>query len=334
MRSAVSFGVRLAVFAGVMVLLLVGVFQTIARPVRGDTDTFAAEFTDANGLKTGDDVRMYGVGVGKVKGLSLNGNHARVTFTLQRERPMFSNSTLAVRYQNLTGQRYVDIQQPPDPERRLSPSDLIGTEHTVPAFDVTTVFNGLQPVLREMTPGDLNQFATSMLAVIEGNGTGMGPALDAIDKLSKYTTDRQSVITTLVRNLGQVSDRLGGKSGNAIALLTQLTTLVEGVQQNVDGLVDFSLTLGPLIDPAYDLIQTLGLPSDTSDPDTLLRNVFPDPADAVAVLNRLPAVIQTMTALLQRNGRGVNPGCSRGNAEAPEPLKVLIEGQRIALCKE
>ena len=37
-------------------------------------------------------------------------------------------------------------------------------------------------------PWATRPFGNSLLAVLQGDGTGIGPALDAIDKLSEYTT--------------------------------------------------------------------------------------------------------------------------------------------------
>ncbi|QLY28858.1 MCE family protein [Nocardia huaxiensis] len=324
---------RLGAFAGAMIVLLILVFHVIERPMEGETDSYTAEFTDANGLKAGDDVRVFGVRVGKVGDVRLAGSLASVRFSVGREHRVFDNSTLAIRYQNLSGQRYLDIQQPDQPGNRRAPGQIIGVDHTVPAFDITTVFNGLEPVLAQLTPADLNQFATSMLAVIEGSGTGMGPALEAIEKLSGYVTDRQIVIATLVRNLGTVSEHLGGKSGNAVQLLTQLTAIFVNLTQKVGGLIEFSQKIPPILMPAENLLATVGLtPGTNPDLEILLRGAFPDPNETVATLNRLPAVLQQLGAAIPTSAPGVQTACSNGNAQAPQPLQLLIAGQRISLC--
>lgn len=332
--SARSLLLRLGAFAAAMIVLLIVVFQVIERPMAGDTDTYTAEFTDANGLKAGDDVRLYGVRVGKVGGIGLTGSRASVRFSLGREHQVFDNTTFAIRYQNLSGQRYLAIQQPDHPGNRSTPGQVIGVENTVPSFDITTVFNGLEPVLAQLTPADLNQFATSMLAVIEGSGAGMGPALDAIEKLSGYVSDRQTVISTLIRNLGTVSDHLGGKSGNAVQLLTQLTAVFVNLTQKVGGLIEFSQRIPPVLVPVEDLLATLGFtPGTNPDLDNLLRSAFPDPNETVATLGRLPAVLQQLGAAVPTTVPGLQPACSHGNAKAPQPLQLLIAGQRISLCK-
>lgn len=334
MRSPLSLLVRLGIFAAVMILLLFGVFETIERPVGGHTDTYTAMFTDANGLRAGNDVRVYGVRVGKVRGVDLDGTNARVRFTLEHPNRIFTNSKLAIKYQNLTGQRYLDVQQPDKPAGQQDPKNAIDTDHTIPSFDITTLFNGLQPVLATLTPADLNQFATSLLAVVQGDGSQVGAALDAIQKLTDhYTKDRQAVISTLVHNLAQVADQLGGTSGNAVSLLTSLTAIFQNLQQKAVGLVDYMLTIPPVIEPARQLLDTVGLNKDPNpDLDKLLRTAFPDPHQIVDVLNRVPGVLQTLSAMVPATVNGVALGCSHGAATAPRPLGVLIAGQRISLC--
>ncbi|WP_067824632.1 MlaD family protein [Nocardia inohanensis] len=330
MKSIPALLTRIALFATVMLLLLYGTFQALQRPV-DDTRTYTALFTDANGLRSGNDVRLFGVRVGKVLGISLSGDRARVRFTARTDLTMFANNTLAIRYQSLTGQRYLDIQQAEAPAGSVDPAQTIGVEHTVPAFDITTLFNGLQPVLAELTPADLNQFATSLLGVIEGDGTGLGPALDAIEQLSRYTTDRQALLSTLIRNMSAVAETIGGRSGNAMVMMTRLTDLFSTLQERIDGLIDFSVTIPPVLDPATRLLRTLGFTGDPNpDVDNLIRAAIPDSAQAAATLRQVPALLQSLTAAIPAAGTG--PACSHGEAAAPAPLRVLIGGQRIALC--
>ncbi|UFS98543.1 MlaD family protein [Nocardia huaxiensis] len=333
MKSTAGLLLRLGVFAATMVTLLAVVHQAIQRPLGERADTYSAVFTDANGLHSGDDVRLFGVRVGEVSDLSIHGTAARVKFTVAREYSLYDNTMLAIRYQNLTGKRYLDIQPAPTAANRIAAGATIGSDHTVPSFDITTLFKGLQPVLAELTPADLNQFATSMLGVIEGDGTGLGPALDAIEKIGQHVTDRQTVISTLVRNLALIADQLGGSSGNAMKALSRLTDLFVTLQEKLGGLVDFSLTIPPVLTPAIGLLRAIGLTGDPNpDLDSALRTAFPDPKQALDVLNRLPGLLQSLTALIPTPGSNVDLTCSKGAASAPQPLQMLIGGQRITLC--
>ncbi|MEV0294650.1 MlaD family protein [Nocardia sp. NPDC050710] len=325
---------RLLLFAGVMVVVLALVLTAITRPVAGDTEAHDALFTDANGLKVGDDVRMYGVQVGKVEGIALDGVTAKVRLTVTTSTPIYDNSTLAIRYQNLTGQRYIDLQQQPNPGIRLAAGAAVGAEMTIPSFDVTSLFNGLKPVLATMSPESVNQFTESMLAVIEGDGSGLGPAMAAIDQLSKYVGDRQQVIAALVRNMSDLSDRVGGRVHYLVPLLARLSDIFQSLQANIGGLAQFAMTAPSVLGPLDRLLGTLGLSQDSgADTDGLIRQLFPNPQEAVEVFGRLPGLLDSVDNALPRTAAGWKPECSKGAAEVPAPVRVLIAGQRVAICQ-
>ncbi|HLS76728.1 MAG TPA: MlaD family protein [Nocardia sp.] len=325
---------RVAAAVLVTAVALVGVFQLVRRPVDGPTVGYTALFTDANGLRVGDDVRMYGVQVGKVRELTLDGGLARARFTVQRDRPVFADSVIAVKYQNLTGFRYLEIVQPEQPSALREPGTVFDTTRTVPAFDITTLFNGLQPVLAQLSPGEINHFTESILAVLHGDGSGIAPALDAIERLSRFASDRQAVISVLVANLARTAELLGGNSGDAVQMLTNLTNLFTSIADKLPGLVEFSLHIPPVIQPVRAMLATLGVTGEPGrDLDLLLRQAFPDPATAVAVFDRLPGLVQSIAAVVPATGPQAEPTCTHGASAAPAPLAILFAGQEVVLCR-
>ncbi|MET9214634.1 MULTISPECIES: MlaD family protein [unclassified Nocardia] len=323
---------RLILFAAAMAGVLVVVITAIQRPIDGETRSYRAMFTDANGLKAGDDIRMRGVAVGKVREVGLAGAQASVALAVRADAAIFDNSVLAIRYQNMTGQRYVDIQQPAQPGARLAPGTVVGTTHTVPSFDVTELFNGLQPVLATLSPEAFNKFAESMVAVIEGDESGLGSALDAVGALGSYVTNRQQVISTLVGNLAAISDRLGGRSQGLVSMFRNLADVYDSLQVNMNGLLDFALTAPPVLYPLDSLLATAGLTvGDNPDVNEIVRRAFPDPQEAVDTLGRLPAALAALSAAVP-NAAGPGALCSKGDADVPPVLRVLLDGQPVQVC--
>ncbi|GGK69789.1 MlaD family protein [Nocardia camponoti] len=322
---------RLGVFALVMLALLGLVFTLIKRPVAGETQAHDAIFTDANGLKVGNDVRMFGVQVGKVEKISLEGDKAKVALTVKTDTPIYDNSKLAIRYQNLTGQRYIDLQQQPNPGKVMPAGARIGANMTVPSFDVTSLFSGLKPVLATLSPEAINQFTANMLAVIEGDGNGIGPALKSIDELVKYADNRQEIISTLIANLSTLSERHGGRVGYLVPLLARLTDIFEAMQRNIDGVVKFAMTAPSVLAPVDHLLASLGLTS-ANDADALIKSLFPDPNEAVDVLGKLPGLLTSVDATMSRDFADFTPHCTNGAATVPAPLRVLMAGQEVTVC--
>jgi phospholipid/cholesterol/gamma-HCH transport system substrate-binding protein len=269
------------------------------------------------------------VPVGKVEQITLDGGKARVEFVVQRSRPVYDTSTLAIRYQSLTGQRYIEIRQPDQPGKPVAANAIIDTDHTIPSFDITQLFNGLQPVLREFSPGALNKFTENALAVIQGDGSGIGPTLDSIQQLSRYVTDRQAVISTIMGNLAAISGELGGRSPHLVTLLRGLADVLTAFQGKLDQLFDFAAIAPSTMGPLNSLMATLGFTEGTN-PD--LRRLFPDPQASVDLLGKLPGLLQSLAAAIPSTGP-VDFTCAKGDAEVPGVLEALIAGQRIAICR-
>ncbi|TLF94956.1 MCE family protein [Nocardia cyriacigeorgica] len=324
--------VRFGVFAAVILVMLVGIVAAIQRPVAGGARSFDALFTDVSGLRKGSDVRMYGVAVGKVSDIDLEGSNARVRFSVQNDRPVYDTSRLAIRYQNLTGQRYIDIQQPDRAGSPAKAGSVIGLEHTSGSFDITTLFNGMEPVLREFSPEAVNQLAVNARAVLEGDGSRIGATLDAVGVLSAYVTDRQAVISTLLHNFSQIAEQIGGKSPEAGILIDGISTVFVNLQTQFDGLMDAVDVAPPILGAFNNLLAALGFTRpDNPDLDADLRLLFPDPQAALDTLGRLPAFLQSLvTAIPARTGFDLT--CSHGQAQLPAVADILISGQRITVC--
>ncbi|MDO3650667.1 MlaD family protein [Nocardia mangyaensis] len=333
MTSSRGVLVRVTVFVALIAVLFAGIVIAIKRPIAGPTVGYHAEFTDVSGLRVGDDVRMYGVAVGKVTGIDLVGSRAEVDFTVQKDHPPMRSSVLAIRYQNLAGQRYVDIKQPDRAGPELPAGATVGVDQTIGSFDITALFNGMEPVLAEFSPDSLNRFLRSAIAVIEGDGGAVGETLDAIQQLSAYVSDRQAVISVLLRNFQLLAEQLGGKSPETATLIKGIADVFVNLQKQFVGLMDF-VTNGPsVLGPLNNLLAALGFTEpDNPDLQNDLRLLFPDPQATADLLNQLPGLLQSLAALVPAPGNHIDPICRKGTAEVPEPIQVLIAGQRIALC--
>ena len=98
---------RLAISGAVAVVLLILLLSGISQPVKAQTRTYNARFTDISGLHGGADVRVRGVLAGRVLTTALQRQHgqsvASVEFTLDKKYGVVANTRIAVKYQTLTG---------------------------------------------------------------------------------------------------------------------------------------------------------------------------------------------------------------------------------------
>ncbi|MEV5651943.1 MlaD family protein [Nocardia sp. NPDC052254] len=323
---------KLGVAAVAAVVLFSIILSAIKNPVRGDTRTFAAEFTDVSGLHVNGDIRTKGVRVGKISDITLtrrNGTSiAEVRFSLERPYRLTDNTVLAVKYQNLTGIRYVDLQAPAQPGR---PVDRLGTDRTKPSFDITGLFNGLQPVLNTMSTDEINAFMQNAITLLQGDGSGLAPMLDSVQKLTDLAHDREQVISTLVTNLSRISDSMGGRSPQVMEFLKSLSF---PIAKAMTVLSEFPKTakFGPeFLTPVHRLITELGLSRDV-DVDQLLTRAFASLPQAADALRLLPVAFAGLQ-LPQTTAAPAAMNCTNGIAELPTEVEVLLNGSEVVVCK-
>lgn len=114
--------INVTVFTVVMLLVAAGLVVVFGQFRFASTSTYHANFTDASRLKAGEDVRIAGVQVGSVKSVKLKSdNTVDVKFTLNERYQLYTSSRALVRYQNLVGDRYLEIASGPGELRKLPP---------------------------------------------------------------------------------------------------------------------------------------------------------------------------------------------------------------------
>lgn len=326
-------GAKVAAVAVITVLLFILVVNAMRNPVDNiRTDTYTADFTDASGLHVNGDVRTRGMRIGKVTGVDLQQGSAdgppvvHVSFTMDDQHKLTDTSKLAIKYQNLTGVRYVDVESGDTPGK---PVTHLAANKTTPSFDITQLFNGLQPVLATMNSDQINAFSANAIALLQGDGSGLGPMLDSTQKLADFAKDRQAVISTLAQNMGRISDSMGGRSQYVLAFMQAVNKPIDNAMK-VLGEFPKTATYGPaLLEPIEQILASLGVSPDL-DVDVLLTHVFHTMTDA---LNSFTLMPNTLAGLKTTQTRGaVNTHCTNGRAQLPSDVQVLLSGSEVVLC--
>ncbi|GAA4641609.1 MCE family protein [Gordonia humi] len=315
--------------------------NAIVRPIDAATATYTADFTSVAGLKVGSDVRVRGARVGKVTEVSVHHDDAngdsvgRVEFELDDTQKVYDNTTLAIRYLNLTGIRYVDVQQPDDPGTPVRKGQVVDTGSTVPSFDVTRVFHGLAPVFATMNTDDINHFSESLLALLEGDGTGFSTFVASLTKVVEFADDRAKVLDTLVDNLAELSGSIQGRAQYITPIIDYISRFGSVLAQWTPSLRDLADKTGAILVQADRLLASLGVqPNETPDANSLIAQAKPGMEAAIAMLSLAPPLLRVVDGATPAAGAPTTPTtCSRGRAELPADLALFIGENRVTLCK-
>jgi phospholipid/cholesterol/gamma-HCH transport system substrate-binding protein len=216
---------------------------TIANTSFGDTRTYKADFTDAQGLNPGDDVRIAGVRVGTVSSIAIvRHNVAEVTFSVEKTRPLPDSAQIKMRYRNLVGQRYLDVSQGAGDSTKLQdPNVPIPTSRTTPPVDLTLLFAGFKPLFQGLDADQINKLSGAIISTLQGEGGSLQSLFNIVADLTNSLANRDKLIGDVINNLSSVLDTLGQRD-------TELSNLIVQLQGFISGLAHDRFTIGNAID--------------------------------------------------------------------------------------
>src|SRR5680860_737927 len=189
----------------------------------GDTTAYSARFTTASMLQPGDDVRVAGVIMGEVSEVEIEDRtQALVTFTVKNGLPMTQDSGAEIRFLNLVGDRYLTLTQGEPGAPALSPGATIPIARTSPALNLTTLFNGFQPLFAALAPEDVNELSMNLVRTLQGEGGTVESLLAHTASLTTTLADRDQLIGDVINNLNTMLGTVDSKREELSLLITCL----------------------------------------------------------------------------------------------------------------
>jgi phospholipid/cholesterol/gamma-HCH transport system substrate-binding protein len=311
-------GIKLVIFT-IASILVTGLLAAIMGNFGfGDSTEYRAVFSTASMLEKGDDVRVAGVSVGEVKKVEhYHRNQALVTFRVQSEVPLTTTSRAEIRFLNLVGDRYLALEagdeaggaipdamdgqsddgiggdsgaNAPSTGTRLEAGATLPVGQTTPALDLTTLFNGFQPLFQALEPKQVNELSMNLVQVLQGEGGTIQELLANTASLTNSLADRDELIGQVVNNLTQTLDTVDQRH-------QELNTLVSELQRWMADLARDRNTIGSSLDNVSDLTVVVA---------DLLREGRPIVKSDVVKLKQLARLLnkpqnqQQITELLDR----------------------------------
>jgi phospholipid/cholesterol/gamma-HCH transport system substrate-binding protein len=313
--ETVAAGIKLLIFT-VVSLLVTGLLAAIMGNFGfGASVEYKAVFSNASMLEKGDDVRVAGVSVGEVKQVEhYKRTMALVTFRVKSDVPLTTTSRAEIRFLNLVGDRYLALEagdenggslpdgiddgvggasagaDVPSTGTRLKSGATIPVGQTAPALDLTTLFNGFQPLFQALDPKQVNDLSMNLVQVLQGEGGTVQDLLAKTASLTNSLADRDQLIGQVITNLSQTLDTVDQRH-------QELNTLVTELQRWMAGLARDRNTIGSSLDNISDLTVVVA---------DLLREGRPIVKSDVVKLKQLARLLnkpknqQQITELLDR----------------------------------
>ncbi|TQL68438.1 phospholipid/cholesterol/gamma-HCH transport system substrate-binding protein [Nocardioides albertanoniae] len=281
LRTAVA-GTKLAIFTVVSVLVTATLASIMGNVGFGDRVLYRAEFSTASGLGEGDDVRVAGITVGEVLSVDIEGgDHAMVSFRIDKTVPLTSASGAQVRYLNLVGDRYLALTQDasskePGPgettgatsassvsdSEDVAPSEAtplrkgqaIAMSNTTPALDLTELFNGFQPLFQALQPKDVNKLSLNLIRVLQGEGGTIASLLSETASLTSALAERDQLIGDVITNLSKTLSTVNAHHAELADLIKQLSGWMKDLARDKEAIGDSISSIGDLTDELAGLL--------------------------------------------------------------------------------
>ncbi|MXM63930.1 MCE family protein [Streptomyces sp. HUCO-GS316] len=207
-----------AVGLSTLALLTVAAFNAGSLPLIGDGETYSAAFSEAGGLKPGDEVRIAGVKVGKVEEVALDGDHVKVTFKIKGD-PRFGTGTGAsIRVKTILGAKFLALS--PEGPGQLRPGSEIPLRRTVAAYDVVQAFSDLTTTTEEVDTDRLATALDTISSTFEDSPAEVRASIEGLSKISRTVASRD-------RALGELLDHANGVTGVLAERTEDFTALVK-----------------------------------------------------------------------------------------------------------
>jgi phospholipid/cholesterol/gamma-HCH transport system substrate-binding protein len=275
-----SFGARNPIPIAVIGIVLIVLALTAAvfsddLPIIGGGATYSAEFSEAAGLVSDDEVRVAGVKVGKVRDIELDGDRVVVTFKV-KDTWLGDRTRAEIKIKTLLGQKYLALE--PEGAAVLDPADRIPLSRTVAPYDVLEAFRGLAETVDEV---DTEQLARSFEVITQtfaDTPDEVRGALDGLRSLSATVAGRDQELARLLSNTRQISQTLAERDAEVAKLIEDGNLLLAEIGKRREA-------ISALLDGTRRLSQELqGLVTDNTEQ-----------------LGPVLASLDTLTAMLARN---------------------------------
>jgi len=199
-----------AVLLGLVVLPRLSVFSS--------NRSYSADFAQAAGLSSGDDVRVAGIPEGAVTGVHLDRDVIRVDFTLPKSVHLGARTAASIEVATLLGTKYVELT--PVGPGALSSSVPIPVSRTKVPFDLADVTNGLSSTVGGLDIPTLRAALRTVSTTFEHTPTVTRRLLRGIAGISHVVESRHSQLQELLVSTREVTATLASQRNTLDALFT------------------------------------------------------------------------------------------------------------------
>jgi len=230
---------------------LVGTLNLLeeAYPMRG-------VFTDASGLRAGDDVKVAGVKVGRVTDIDVDreAGSVIVEWVVDEGVEIRDGAGAEIALSSLLGAKEIRINDPMDGDVAMAelPEEqrVVPVERTTTPFDIFELTRVATEGVQELETDQLNQFFVDLADITEGKRATVEDLLEGIQRVASAVNDREQQFDDLIAQADRLSETLADKDDELLGLLDSSQQILQVLVERRN---DLALVLGESADTVTEL---------------------------------------------------------------------------------
>ncbi|OCC13617.1 MCE family protein [Streptomyces sp. PTY087I2] len=198
-------GVAFLLVPAVLVWVSVSVYE---KDFTDDATVTVRTGSAGNEMHTGADVKMRGVVIGQVRSIAADGDGARLTLAIDRDKlgQVPADVTAQMLPTTLFGARFVALVPPRIPTATtLRAGAVIPQDRSSNAIELEQVLDNVLPLLTAVKPEKLSATLNAVSQALEGRGERLGSTLTTLDQHLKKFNPQLPTLNADIKELVKVS---------------------------------------------------------------------------------------------------------------------------------
>ena len=182
--------------------------------------TYYADFSDANGLISGDNVRVEGVTVGTVKSVKVEGDHVRVAFTVKQSLKLGGNSAASIEIATILGNLFMQVESAGP--GTLRPGSTIPASRTTTPYTLVGALQQFTSFAQNTDVPALQKSLDTLANAISGiKPTDARTALSGIASISQTLASKQAQVSQVLTAANSITQTLNANSSALVQVLVE-----------------------------------------------------------------------------------------------------------------
>jgi len=195
-------------------------------PFLTQNSRYSAYFAEAGGLGAGDAVQVFGLRVGQVSSINLDGPRVLVTFNIDESIRLGKTTEAAIKTKSILGSKFLAVT--PRGDGQLS--GPIPLQQTTPAYELPDAIGDLTASISGLDTDQLSRAFSTLSETIHDTPTALKAAVENLGRFSQSLDVRDTALRSLLSNANKATTVLAHRSTELVNLIADADALLGQLQ--------------------------------------------------------------------------------------------------------